>query len=148
MTLRITAWYNENRQNKNEETKVINYEKHPERSYTQKRQNLKDLRNTILANLARDAMNPWIAFCLLQDTQFEVLDDYCDFTGFKGILKCIPQRKQEYQEMYDAVMLGLSRGLSKDTIDSAVAYLVLQNIASDLFYDCLNDCGENIDADQ
>ena len=127
---------------------MINFEKHPERSYTQKRQNLKDLRNTILVNLARDASDTWTAFLLLQDTLFEVLDDCCDFEGLKVILERNPQRKKAYQEMYDAVMLSLSHGSSKDHIDDDMAYLVLQNIALDLLYDRLNNCGENIDVDQ
>ena len=127
---------------------MINFEKHPERSHGQKRQHLKNLRSTILANLATDASDTWTAFCLLQDTQLEVLDDYYDLTYLKVILEGNAQRKKEYQEMYDAVILGLSQGSSKDTIDFPMAYLVLQNIASDLLYDCLKDCGKNIDVDQ
>jgi hypothetical protein len=127
---------------------VITYEEHPELSYTQKRQHLKDLRNTIEANLARGALDTWTAFCLLQDIQLEVLDGDYDLIYLKVILESNAQVKKEYQEMYDAVTLSLSQGSSKDTIDLGVAYLVLQNIASDLLYDCPKDHGENIDVDQ
>ena len=126
---------------------MINYEKHPELSYTQKRQNLRNLRNTILENLARDAFDTWTAFSLLQDIQFWVLDDYCDFEGLKAILEHNPQRKKEYQETYDAVMLSLSQGLPRDTIDLGMVYPVLRDIALDLVYDCLDHQGENIDVD-
>lgn len=127
---------------------MIRYEKHPELSRTQKRQHIKDLRDTIRANLAGNALDAWTAFSLLQDIQLEVLDDAHDLINLKVLIEDYPQKKKEYQEMYDAVILGLSHGSSRDMIDFPMAYLVLQDIALDLLYDCINPHGKNIDVDQ
>lgn len=123
---------------------MITYEQHPEISYTQKRENLKNLRNTIWDSLAKEAGDTWTAFRLIQDILSEVVDTYCDFEGLQARLEQIPQRKKEYQERYDAVISSLSQGKSRDNIDFAEAYPVLQDIILDLLYDYLASLRESI----
>jgi hypothetical protein len=115
----------------------------PKLPYTQRKQNFKNLRNTIIAHLAKYAGDPWRAFCLLQDIQFEVLEENFDLKYFKELLEHNPIKKREYQERYDAV----KSILSKHAIDFDLAFLVLKNIESDLLHEQLNYNGENISID-
>jgi hypothetical protein len=116
---------------------MVNHGKRGQLSYTQKRQNLKELCHTALANFARDGADTWTAFCLLEDIQFEVLNAHFDLDGFEVLLENSPRRKKELQERYDAVMLSLAGcgGLLKEYIDFVAAYFVMRNVLLDLLYD-------------
>lgn len=115
----------------------------PKLPYTQRKQNYQNLRKTITTHLAKYADDPWTAFCLLQDIQFEALDNQFDFENFKELLERNAQKKKEYQEKYDAV----KSILSKDTVEFGLVFCVLKNIESDLLYEQLDYNSENINID-
>jgi len=123
---------------------MIKYEHlDPKLSYTQRKQNYKNLRNTIKEHLARYAGDPWTAYRLLQNLQVEALDNNLDLEYSGELLERNPQKKKEYQERYDAV----ASILSEDSVECNITFYVLKDIQSDLIYEQLNLKGENIAID-